>query len=73
MKAPGTPQIHELLPELFNQPNPRFTIGGMCTPETGCAPAPGTAQTDLLKILTQSVPTPRHRQKVETAEAKREE
>lgn len=58
MKDPETPKLQDLLPELFGEPEKGFKPGGMCTPGSGCDPAPRSASTDLLKMLNGSIPSP---------------
>jgi hypothetical protein len=51
MTKPIHSELKNVLPELFsNTPKPPAT-GGMCNPETGCAPENADPQTDIAALL----------------------
>jgi len=56
MKDPILDQIRHILPELYGTTEKPLKPGGMCTPESGCSPAEGSSEMDILKLLRSSDP-----------------
>jgi hypothetical protein len=55
MKASITEDIRQLLPELFGPAGPnKRRSDGMCTPESGCAPAREESATDIVRLLSEN-------------------
>ena len=49
-------QLGDLLPELFDGKTRKLKQGGICTPGSGCPQSTGAAETDIVKILAETVP-----------------
>jgi hypothetical protein len=51
MTKPIQSELKSVLPELFPTTPKAPTTGGMCNPETGCAPENADSQTDIVALL----------------------
>lgn len=54
MKDPTLYKVRSLLPELFTSQPDRLAPGGICTPESGCAPVVNRSHADISNALTGS-------------------
>lgn len=51
-------RLGDLLPELFDGKIRTLKPGGICSPESGCGPSTGAAETDIVKMLAGIAPPP---------------
>jgi hypothetical protein len=51
MKKSKSDQLRELLPELYGPAGVRKKADGMCTPGSGCGPAPEKPVMDIVELL----------------------
>lgn len=58
MKDPTIEAIRELLPGFYDPEPGKEKPGGICTPESGCAPAGEAPRNDILTLLTGTNPPP---------------